>query len=99
MYRLSLDGYKYYYNTLEEACERFLKYLSVFSLEEHALNGKFETTSTVFYPIKKVKKYILEIDSKPPLNLEIFKIQKEPLAPELVYYHLKTKMEKYKCKH
>lgn len=98
MYRLSLDNYRYYYRTLEETCNRFYEYLKVFSLEKHALEGRFEKTFMATNNIKKIKKYILDINSTPQLHLEIFKMEKEPLAPELVYYYLKSKMETLECK-
>lgn len=95
MFRVSLDNHKYYYETLEEACLRFYQYLKTFGLEQYLTKGVFEYTSI---PLKnnipKLKKYILKLDTSPKINLEIFKMDKEPLQPELLFYFLNKLMEK-----
>lgn len=96
MYKVILNEYTYWYDELDEACDRFCLTLERFNILKFALKGRFEKTS---FPgaLPQIKRYILDIEF-PKSHLEIWKQSKGEMLPDLVYYTLKKYMEKYNDK-
>ena len=91
-YRVIIDDYMYYYDTLDDACKRFCDILKSINVIEFWDKGTFEKTRN-FNNVYKIKKYILKI-LHPPLSLIIHYKGKEALLPELVLYTLSKYIKK-----
>jgi hypothetical protein len=92
LYRVIVDDYMYYYDTLEEACERVCVVLYQLNLQSFWDKGVFEETKNL-EQLSKIKKYVLNI-THPKLNITIHYKGKDPLLPELVLYYLKLHINK-----
>lgn len=93
MYKVIINEYTYWYNELTEACDRFCLTLERFNVLPFALLGEFKKTGFANKNLK-IKRYCLSIEF-PKLYLEIYKLDKEELLPDLLLYTLKKYMEKY----
>lgn len=91
-YRVIIDGYMYYYDTLDEACKRFCDILKAINVDFFWNTGRFEKTKN-FNNVWKIKKYVLEI-THPKMKLTIHYRGKEELLPELVMYTLSKYIKK-----
>lgn len=92
MFRLFIDDYEFYFDTLDETCKHLCEVLKALNLGWFWDKGKFIET-TFQKSIKKIKIYEIEI-SHPPIKFKIHYKGKDPLLPELVMYHLKKYINK-----
>lgn len=94
MYKLTFDGiYSCMLHDLKDACFRICDYLNVFSLSYKVWEGVFVKTGMPYGPYK-LKKYVLNLDTAPNINIELFKKDSEEIQPELVFYYFKKWEEK-----